>query len=419
MKYLASHGIDSKKIVIQRGARNYAGPHCPGKSWNCTTSKHVVQISYAMNVTQFTCTPSTGGVSIAPNDCVIVQSSSGAVNNAYCTEKIGDPSGTQSCAVYQLNTTGVNYASVTQQIAAVSGSTQDATQSTDIAQWNGTGSNAAQVNQDLAETQSKTIATGSFTQTQDGHQTVAIDQHSDAGNNTANVAQTLTLKLTAQGGASLTQRQDTNPSGYNTSVAIYQNSDDAFPGSGVNSASVSQTNDLTATASKTGFVTQVQGEENNGLFTHIDQHSSGVSTQTTKQLEHQTESAPGIAAANRDQTQIGPIHFDPDQGSNPGDRMFVDQKSDQTANPGADQDDRADASCDTSGICTVTQTIANRAGTGTNTCMAPSCNTGLEVTQSEGGPVFTCTNCADPPFSPPPPPNICDYIYGAPPCSSD
>ena len=135
MKYLASHGIDSKKIVIQRawttlnpatgkiviqrGARNYAGLHCPGKGWTCTTSKHVVQISYAMNVTQFTCTPSTDGVSIAPNDCLIVQSSDGAANYAYCTQKIADPTGTQSCAVYQLNTNGVNYASVTQQIDAV------------------------------------------------------------------------------------------------------------------------------------------------------------------------------------------------------------------------------------------------------------------------------------------------------------
>src|SRR5262245_30582495 len=44
MKYLATHGIDTKKIVIQRGARNYAGPHCPGKGWTCTTSKRVVQI---------------------------------------------------------------------------------------------------------------------------------------------------------------------------------------------------------------------------------------------------------------------------------------------------------------------------------------------------------------------------------------
>ena len=50
MKYLAKHGIDSKKIVIQRGARNYAGPRCPGKGWNCTTSKRVVQISYGLDL---------------------------------------------------------------------------------------------------------------------------------------------------------------------------------------------------------------------------------------------------------------------------------------------------------------------------------------------------------------------------------
>ena len=94
MKYLASHGIDSKKIVIQRGARNYAGPHCPGRGWTCTTSKHVVQISYAherdaVHVHAL----DRRRLHRPPNDCLIVQSSDGAANYAYCTEKIADPTG--------------------------------------------------------------------------------------------------------------------------------------------------------------------------------------------------------------------------------------------------------------------------------------------------------------------------------------
>src|SRR6476469_9136588 len=72
-KYLASHGITTKRFVVQRGARNYAGPSCPGKGWTCTTSKRVVQISFGPNVTQFTCTASSGGYSSPPNDCLIVQ----------------------------------------------------------------------------------------------------------------------------------------------------------------------------------------------------------------------------------------------------------------------------------------------------------------------------------------------------------
>src|SRR5262245_2059691 len=75
--YLASHGIDSKHVVIQRGKHNYAGPNCPGKGWTCTKAKHVVQFSYAPNTAnQFTCTASTGGTSVGPNTCVIVQVSS-------------------------------------------------------------------------------------------------------------------------------------------------------------------------------------------------------------------------------------------------------------------------------------------------------------------------------------------------------
>ena len=46
--YLRSLGVDPRGVVIQRGARNYAGPNCPGAAWNCTTSTRVVQISSAV-----------------------------------------------------------------------------------------------------------------------------------------------------------------------------------------------------------------------------------------------------------------------------------------------------------------------------------------------------------------------------------
>ena len=44
-QYLRSLGISPRGVVIQRGARNYAGPQCPGKGWNCTRSQRVVQIA--------------------------------------------------------------------------------------------------------------------------------------------------------------------------------------------------------------------------------------------------------------------------------------------------------------------------------------------------------------------------------------
>ena len=45
IRYVRSRGIDPTGLVIQRGARNYAGPNCPGKSWNCTRATKVVQIA--------------------------------------------------------------------------------------------------------------------------------------------------------------------------------------------------------------------------------------------------------------------------------------------------------------------------------------------------------------------------------------
>src|SRR5262249_55783640 len=155
-----------------------------------TTAKHVVQLTMSTNqsANQFVCTDSTGGSETAPNDCLIIQASSGSANNATCFEKIGDPTSTQHCAIFQLNTSGANNASVQQQIAAVSGTTQAATQLTEIAQWNASGSNTAQVNQDLKESQSASLAsTASITQTQDGHQTTSVSQHSDTGDNGAKV----------------------------------------------------------------------------------------------------------------------------------------------------------------------------------------------------------------------------------------
>src|SRR5438552_2630646 len=43
--YLRSIGVNPASMVWQRGARNYAGPNCPGKGWTCTKATRVVQIA--------------------------------------------------------------------------------------------------------------------------------------------------------------------------------------------------------------------------------------------------------------------------------------------------------------------------------------------------------------------------------------
>src|SRR2546421_2152998 len=67
--YLRSIGVDPRDVVIQRAHRNYAGPHCPGKDWNCTRATRVVQIASAGGQNQFTCTPSMNQLAFT---CVIV-----------------------------------------------------------------------------------------------------------------------------------------------------------------------------------------------------------------------------------------------------------------------------------------------------------------------------------------------------------
>jgi hypothetical protein len=429
-KYLATHGISSKGVVIQRGTHNYAGPSCPGINWNCTTAKLVVQISMGPNdANAFKCTASTTGSATSPNTCLIVQSSTGTDNNAECTEKIGDPTGSQSCQIYQLNTTGANRARIDQEVehGSTSLTPQDAMQTTSVAQWNGDGSNSADVHQEIDQEQNASLGkTDTLTQMQDGHQTIAISQHSDTGNNDAHVDQALRQKLNASGGVSITQLQNTTPGSYNTSVLIHQNQDQEFGtiySTGKNMADVHQLNDLNAKGSKTGTLTQTQGAPNNGEFVDIDQYSLGSSNQRTNQDEHQTLGAPKMPAASLFQTQYGPQWFEPDQGSNPGDSMNIAQSSDQNAGPGADQTDEQGASCDTTGLCTVRQKNSNAGGNGSNSCSSSSCDIGLFVgSGGEGGGVHPCSGegCTSPPYSPPSDPlnneGICYFLPGLPVC---
>src|SRR5919108_843677 len=54
--YFRSIGVNPRGVVIQRGARNYAGPRCPGRRWTCTETTHpVVQIAAAGGRNRFLC----------------------------------------------------------------------------------------------------------------------------------------------------------------------------------------------------------------------------------------------------------------------------------------------------------------------------------------------------------------------------
>ena len=95
-----------------------------------------------------------------------------------------------------------------------------------------------------------------------------VGQHSDSGDNDADISQSLQLKQNATGGTSITELQNTDNTRYNSTASVYQNSDQAGSATptstGSNRVFIRQFNDLNARGSKTGNLTQQQGNFNNG-----------------------------------------------------------------------------------------------------------------------------------------------------------
>ena len=89
-RYLSSLGLDPAGFVVQRGARNYAGAKCPGKGWNCTKAKRVLQIASSGGVNAVVCAASSGSAHSTAGattvGCTIVQTSTSGSNTATCNE---------------------------------------------------------------------------------------------------------------------------------------------------------------------------------------------------------------------------------------------------------------------------------------------------------------------------------------------
>jgi hypothetical protein len=227
--YLNSIGVDAGGATFQRGARNYAGPNCPGKRWNCTEATGpVVQISShngndddnGRNL--FRCTRSPGGAANPEtNTCVIVQMNTTGTNRAVCIEHNEQSEGTveQSCTITQTNVSGTNVAIVEQSVVMDhEDTTQRSEQRSEITQTNGTGSNRAEVVQRASlstEAEDESVATF---QEQDAIQDSAIDQETGvgvlpgakAGNNRAGVLQSHRLDAEVEEAASAEQLQNTD-----------------------------------------------------------------------------------------------------------------------------------------------------------------------------------------------------------------
>ncbi len=324
-KYLRARHISTVGMVVQRGAHNYAGPSCPGSGWICTKATRVLQVanpsSNGQNTFECTATPASSGsnppgfppeppfpfpgfptTTNAPTDCVIVQiNSSGTKNTARCVIRSTMNPVTESCAIYQQNTTGANEAFIEQVIRQT------------------------QTDQAL----------------QTGTQQAAVEQHNGSGSNSVQSKQRIDQSLT-QGGDSVDQTQ--KPSIY---VSVQQSSD-----SGKNSAHGEQT--VQADERATGKTATGNQRQDSTLEGHVTQNSVDISEAAVRQHEDLDQKSPKDSTVS--ESQSGPMECCSNQSVNPNDRFNLDQSSSLSAtSPFADQFTRIDGLCESSGICSVNQ----------------------------------------------------------------
>jgi hypothetical protein len=341
VKYLRSIHVNPKGVVIQRGLRNYAGAHCPGKGWTCAGTRHtVVQIAKPGGQNRFACRTAKcavvqfGGVSRGLRRFAASRASQPKPppNTALCVKTTGI---TQSCVINQPNASGTNKAVVWMVTPKVTGLTQSSNYSASITQGpaSATGSsndNLACVTQFVWIDGSTTKTNGaSTTVTNDNHELITITQNSLTGSNTVQGAtpsgssyacggsgssltqrELLTSIVNSKG--SITQNQDTQPSTTNcdpydtnvpgcanvvTDIEQNQNQAGGFKGSasGVNSANFAQsTRQIAVANTPSGTVTQQQNANvpaapYSGVVGTINQDSTAQSTAVVTQDETQCQ----------------------------------------------------------------------------------------------------------------------------------
>ena len=359
MKYVRSLGVDPTGLVIQRGARNYAGPNCPGPNWNCTRASKVVQIA----------APLARARTIAGAQALATAFKKGTENVYECRAatcnapaQIGadrnvvicDQDTTQAQTidgnVVQVQTctatqTGArNEFRVKQTIKQREGAVQLAKQVATAAQT-ATEENRAHVKQ-YVDQNSNVHATGATVQRQAAEQYVDLNQTGTGdADNWGRTDQTVkeNAHATATGAAAILQEQqaedidpDTPPppaEPAQTSSIVDQDSD-----TGTNTSHRSLAHDLKAHANaQSGAVTQRQGVFNGGLnassedFVH--QFSAGVSRSDNNLDEKQDAHAQTEGVAVIEQT--APQYCCSAQDFNPKNQFNAHESSTQIAK-GAD-----------------------------------------------------------------------------------
>jgi hypothetical protein len=198
--YLRSLGVNPKGFVIQRGAKNYAGPNCPGASWNCTTARKVVQISATAThdddddngENRFVCKRNSGAGTVTPaptppnQSCTIVQNNPNSNNSATCDIETHGSEGTltQTCFITQTGKRNIAYARQVARMSA-SGTEQDVTQTISVKQTSsGSSGNTVETTQGALLTSGPDSSSEAVVQ--DVHQVNCVNQ--DAAGRGPNVA---------------------------------------------------------------------------------------------------------------------------------------------------------------------------------------------------------------------------------------
>jgi hypothetical protein len=370
-------------VVKQVGLRNYAGPNCPGKGWNCTSSTRVLQVSTGDGQNKAECTGTLTG-----QNCVVSQT--GSSNTARCVERSTAAGAMQVCDITQSGAD--NRAFVEQSIDQSEGSSQAGQQVAKVTQGPGTGTSASndlKLSQDV-----KQMSKSADPQTQDAYQSAVILQTAlGAGSNSSNIDQSQLQK--AFGSATQSQNASFSlPSGLldcvsgfptapNSCADVVQHAD-----AGKNANDLHQSIDEDANS---GVVAnQDQGSSNGGLEGHVHQDVPDTSSGSSKNKANQSKRQKVSAPSGSSQFQYDPVRccgtFSQEGGSNNSEDINQSSALD-ASEPLANQiSELIGESKSPRGSCAINQHAKIGDGSETNSfSMSPSCPFVILVTSCEGG----------------------------------
>ena len=382
-RHLRSLGIAASGVVVQRGVRNYAGPHCPGRRWTCTESGRVVQIAHSGGKNRFQCTNGSDSAAGSNQACMVVQVGP-AENVARCIERTRNPDSVQTCTIVQSNVTKRNRAFVFQlsnQEAAAG--TQDGLQTAKVTQTNATGANHVEITQKILQKLRRAGGGEAINQVQDGHLWLAVRQTTETGANRSTFRQVQRQGARAVDAPSITQLQNSNAldnseicplvtdSLANACAQVVQESDSGKIRSWGSQffRQRQRAQDTETGAQMQGLVDPTQG----GGDHFFRQTSSGVSHAFSRQIERLRQIASNTGDLTK--TQHGPFRkgSDSSQSGNPADRIKIQQRSTLLSAADAIQTDLLLGGFVTSGYGTVRQRASIQGQVTTNFCEGQAC----------------------------------------------